>query len=118
MTLGSIASNRNKYQEYFLMGKGGRCVRLKTLPPSCADCLEIWEPQPPRLLYNYHTNIMANVEAVVSFSKIVYEHLSGSNECNHQNSMRIAGVVIETRSRYLHRTAKAYDVGMKFVGTG
>jgi len=23
---------------------GGRCVRLTTLPPSCADCLEIWEP--------------------------------------------------------------------------
>ena len=26
-------------------GKGDRCVRLTTLPPSCADCLEIWEPQ-------------------------------------------------------------------------
>jgi hypothetical protein len=38
------ASNRNEYQEYFLGGKGGRCVGLKTLPPSCADCLEIWEP--------------------------------------------------------------------------
>jgi len=38
------ASNRNEYQEYFLGGKGGRCVRLTTLPPSCADCLEIWEP--------------------------------------------------------------------------
>ena len=22
--------------------KGGRCVGLTTLPPSCADCLEIW----------------------------------------------------------------------------
>ena len=28
-------------------GKGGRCVGLTTLPPSCADCLEILEPQPP-----------------------------------------------------------------------
>jgi len=28
-------------------GKGGRCVGLTTLPPSCADCHEIWEPQPP-----------------------------------------------------------------------
>ena len=27
--------------------KGGRCVGLITLSPSCADCLEIWEPQPP-----------------------------------------------------------------------
>ena len=30
------ASNRNEYQEYFLGGKGDRCVRLTTLPPSCA----------------------------------------------------------------------------------
>ena len=41
------ASNRNEYQEYFLGAKGGRCVRLTNLPPSCAVCLEIWEPQPP-----------------------------------------------------------------------
>jgi len=27
--------------------KGGRCVGLTTLLPSCADCLDIWEPQPP-----------------------------------------------------------------------
>ena len=27
-------------------GKGGRCVGLSTLPPSRADCFEIWEPQP------------------------------------------------------------------------
>jgi len=31
----------------FPEGKGGRCVRLTTLPHSCADCLEIWEPKPP-----------------------------------------------------------------------
>jgi hypothetical protein len=28
-------------------GKAGRCVWLTTLRPSCADCLEIWEPRPP-----------------------------------------------------------------------
>jgi len=44
------ASNRNKYQGYFLGGKGSRCVGLSTLPPSCADCLEIWEPQLPGTL--------------------------------------------------------------------
>ena len=44
------ASNRNEYQECFLGGKGGRCVGLTTLPPSCADCLEILEPQPPGTL--------------------------------------------------------------------
>jgi len=31
-------------------GKGDRCVGLTTLPPSCAECLEIWEPQPPGTL--------------------------------------------------------------------
>ena len=31
-------------------GKGCRCAGLTTLPPSCADCLEIWEPQPPGTL--------------------------------------------------------------------
>jgi hypothetical protein len=31
-------------------GKGGRCAGLKTLPPSCANCHEIWEPQPPGTL--------------------------------------------------------------------
>ena len=28
-------------------GKGGQCVGLTTLPPSCVDCLEILEHQPP-----------------------------------------------------------------------
>jgi len=28
----------------------GQCVWLTTLPPSCADCLEIWEPQTPGTL--------------------------------------------------------------------
>ena len=41
------AFNRNEYQEYFLEGKGGRCVGLTTLPPFCAKYLEIWAPQPP-----------------------------------------------------------------------
>ena len=30
-----------------LAGKGSQCVGLTTVPPSCADCLEIWESQPP-----------------------------------------------------------------------
>jgi len=43
-------SKRNEYQEYFLWGKGGRWLGLTILPPSCADCLEIWDPQPPGTL--------------------------------------------------------------------
>jgi hypothetical protein len=40
------ASKRNEYQEYFLGGggKSGRVLLLANLPPSFADCLEIWEP--------------------------------------------------------------------------
>ena len=34
------ASNRNEYQEHFLGGKGGRCVRLTNLPLSCAVVME------------------------------------------------------------------------------
>jgi len=32
------------------MGKSGQCVGLTTLTPSCADCHEIWESQPPGTL--------------------------------------------------------------------
>jgi hypothetical protein len=28
-------------------GKDGRCIGLTTFPPSCIDCLEIWEAYPP-----------------------------------------------------------------------
>ena len=56
-TLGvDSASKRNEYQGYFLGrvgGKGGRCVGLTTLLPSCADCFEICESQPPGILRAY-----------------------------------------------------------------
>jgi len=42
-----VTGNRYEYQEYFLGVKGGRCVRLTTLPPSCADCLEIRDSEDP-----------------------------------------------------------------------
>jgi len=68
------ASKRNEYQEYFLGGKGIRCVELTTLPPSCADCLEIWEPQTPgtlractgvyfTLLYNFGKGMSDEIDA-------------------------------------------------------
>ena len=44
------AANRNEYQEYFLGGKGGRCIGLTIIPTSCVDFLEIWEPKPPGTL--------------------------------------------------------------------
>jgi hypothetical protein len=35
------APNRNEYQGYLLVVKGGQCVGLITLPPARADCLEM-----------------------------------------------------------------------------
>ena len=48
--IGSV-TNRNEYQEYLLVGKGGRSVWLTALFYSCTDCIEIlvasnfWNPQ-------------------------------------------------------------------------
>jgi hypothetical protein len=41
------ACKRNEFQEHLFVGKGSRCIGLKTCSPSCANCLEIWQPQPP-----------------------------------------------------------------------
>ena len=43
MFLGVDSASKNEYQDN-PGGKGGRCVWLTTLPPSCADCHEIWGP--------------------------------------------------------------------------
>jgi hypothetical protein len=45
-TIVESVSNRNEHELYSLVGKDDQCMGL-TLPPSCADCLEIWEPQIP-----------------------------------------------------------------------
>ena len=44
------APSENEYHEHS-WSKGGRWVRLTTLPPSCAACHEIWEPKPPGTLW-------------------------------------------------------------------
>ena len=65
-------------------GKGGWDVGLTTLPPSCANCLEIWEPQPlgtlrasPGLkwdcfafLLNIKQEQVIDMEVVISFLHI------------------------------------------------
>ena len=44
MGLGMTHPLTEIHQEYFL---GVKCVELTNLPPSCTNCLEIWEPQAP-----------------------------------------------------------------------
>jgi hypothetical protein len=51
MALGLTQPPTTEYQKYLLGGKCGRCVWLTTVPPSCADFLEIWEPKPPGTLW-------------------------------------------------------------------
>jgi hypothetical protein len=44
------SASKNEYQD-IPGGKGGRCVMVMTLPPSSAECLEIWSlnrPEPSR----------------------------------------------------------------------
>jgi len=43
MSPGVDSASKNEYQD-IPGGKDGRCVRMTTLPPSCAECLEILEP--------------------------------------------------------------------------
>jgi hypothetical protein len=45
MALGS--THPLKEMSTMIISLGQRCIRLTTLTPSCAVCLEIWEPQLP-----------------------------------------------------------------------
>ena len=47
MCPGVDSASKNEYHDT-PGGKDGRCVRVTTLPPSCAECLEILEPYPTR----------------------------------------------------------------------
>jgi len=46
MALGSTKTLTEMSTTNISLGKGGRCVGLTTIPPSCVDCLEIWKLQP------------------------------------------------------------------------
>jgi len=46
MALGSTQPLTEMSTRNVSWGKDGRCVGMTSLPASCADCLEIWEPQP------------------------------------------------------------------------
>jgi hypothetical protein len=43
--------------QLFLGGEGGQCLGLTTVSPSCAKCLEIWEPQTPGTLWACNVSV-------------------------------------------------------------
>ena len=66
------SSKGNEYQGYFLEGKGGRCEGLTTLLPPCANCLEIWEPQPPgnlRIIPGFYGDFFTSYYCVSATTK-------------------------------------------------
>jgi len=53
-------------------GKDGRCIRLTTLPPSCANCHEIRAPQPYGTLRDCFVLKVANQKHYVSETQLVF----------------------------------------------
>jgi len=71
-------------------GKGGLYVKLTTLPPSCADCLEIWEPQPPGTLracpslYRYGSE-MSRAGTTATYQKCIPEYINRGIHATNQS---------------------------------
>ena len=81
--------DRNEYQGSSLEGKGGRCAVLTTLPPSCADCLDIlgnstsWSPE------GLDRPVMGQLLHIADTCTFVHKvHLCVSCSCNHKQQFR------------------------------
>jgi hypothetical protein len=74
MALGvNLASNRMSTRNKS-WSKGGQCVGLTTLPPSCANCLEIWKPWSPGSLWSHNRPVqgLLFLYMCTNFECIVY----------------------------------------------
>jgi len=80
----------------FPRGKGGRCVGLTTLPPSRADCLEIWEPGPPGTLKA--CNGIAFIKHYLMKSTF---NISARNNFSWQPFQNICSIMTHLRQRNL-----------------
>ena len=79
--------------------RGVQCVGLTNLQPSCADCLEIWEPQLPGILrvcpglqwdcstFNYRHNTVPNIKTIHALS-------STNTDMQHSFSMLLPAETI------------------------
>jgi len=59
--------------------KGGQCVGLTTLPPSCVDFLEIWATQPPE-------NLRGLSRPVIELLYLLSKNME--NRCTTNNIMK------------------------------
>jgi len=85
------ASNRNEYQEHFLGGKGGRCLRQTTLPVSCAVVmksgnLNFLEPSGPLQACN-GTVSLCNHYIKKSNKKLHFFHHFGLHSWNDKKNI-------------------------------
>jgi hypothetical protein len=55
----ALGSTQPLTEIIFILGKGGQCIGLTTVPPSYADCLKIREPQPPETLKAFNGIVFA-----------------------------------------------------------
>ena len=89
--------------------KDGRCVGLTTLPPSCADCFEIWEPQPAGTLracpglqwdcFTCHNVIMATYYPVSLNISRIFQLCS---VIDIRKEVRLCWTILEDGVRYDH----------------
>ena len=97
----------------FSGGKGSRCIGLTTLPPSCADCLEIWEPQPPgtHRAYNEISLPFTRFKEQLPLQRmpLLWERLCQMNHFKHnirdiQNRLNLLSIfigLVNAKERYL-----------------
>jgi len=50
-------------------GKGGRCLWFTALAPSCAECLQIWEPQLPGTPWACIRSVMGGTQSPFLFER-------------------------------------------------
>ena len=126
MTVVDSAWNRHEYQEYFL-GGGGKGGRLTTLPPSCAHCIEIWEPQPRGALRGYpgmyvlhflpqrkHWVFITTIKTWRLFGK---HHVCSENHTKPTNTLGGQNAVIYVRATAVPSLAnRSLEVGFPTFG--
>jgi hypothetical protein len=102
-------------------GKGGQCLELTTLPPSCADFLEIWEPQSPGTLracpwdcLTYTYTSIQHVYEVRLEDKSIWHIISYTQNlhCNSIRGLRLWWTVFEAEPwRRISRGGNTWQEG-------